>query len=175
MNSSEKAAIVNKLDSLKNEYTRNPNNVGAIHNAAILYSILDGTYDAYTTDEIVESTEKAMKYLGFVIIRSFGKEDIEIIDNFVNEAIEGDDLSFFNKLRELYPNRSREIQALEYYVYTVQQYSDINIIRNYTDGFIATVNKGSINNDIKKSIEQNVSIAPASFELWTYIDKLESK
>lgn len=59
----ERTAIKAQVDSLKSIYKADASNIGAIHNAVILQTLLDDDMDFNTTEELVQSVVGAMNKL----------------------------------------------------------------------------------------------------------------
>lgn len=171
----KRTLIQNLIDSLKNEYTLNPNNAGALHNASILQSLLFNNLNVKTTLELVQSVFKSFDALGIENTNMSEEEAVNKIDNFF-ENIYDDDISvIYNRLGTIHPERKGEFKVLTSYFTNIQTMSNIEDIANYTEGYTSIINSSTISVNEQKKINANISIALASLKLWTFIDSLPKK
>lgn len=167
----EKAKIIVMIDSLKNEYVKDRNNVGAIHNAAILSTFIQNNQNYSNTTQLVESTLSSLKKLG---VNTSGVNISQLainVDKYFQDIDDPDDHVVFERLRKLDPNRTDELNVLENYFSNVQYLDNLYDITEFTDNYVHIIDKSKISYTAKSNIISNISIAPASFNLWNNVIK----
>lgn len=168
----ERTVINNQIDSLKGEYAKDNTNFGALHNAAIFSILLDDDMDFETTEELVSSTVSALSALGF------NTDDVDIktlsndVDCFFDDIYSDNTDVMFDRLAKKYPEKKQEYKILNQYLSTVENYDSPVEIQNFTKGYVTIINKSKVSAETKAVLNTNISIAPASHQLWMSVDEL---
>ena len=172
MSPQQQATIKNQVDSLKTAYIADPTNLGAIHNAVILQSLLD--YDFYfdTTDELVKSIIRALNKLGFITSDLDVKAAAKEIDDFFNTIYDTNISVMYERLTAKYPNRKEDFKILEHYLSTTETFGTIEDIVTFSKGYVNIIEQSKISQTAKELLKSNISIAPASYQLWGEIDTI---
>ncbi len=161
-----------QIDSLANAYASNNVNIGAMHNASILKSLLDDDMSGSTYEEIAASTINSLNELGYdtsdVSVDNVASEIEYFFDNFYSN----DATTMFSKLTNKFPERSMEFRILNNYLSTSQSLGNTNDLKKFTDGYTTIINQSNLPTVEKNLLNSNISIAPSSFQLWNQIDKL---
>ena len=172
LSTAEKNAIQNQIDDLVLIYRNDSTNFGALHNAAVLTILLEDEMAFSNTEELASSTLNSLKKLGLNISGVSEKDVANDIDMFFDEIYSDDTNIMFNRLSARYPERKAELSILEDYITTVQDFESIDDIENFTNGYISIINNSQIKSCDKEKLSSNISIAPASRQLWEEIDAL---
>lgn len=166
----ESIIIQNQIDSLKNLYILDTENIGALHNASILQSFLDNDMEFESTEELVSSILLSFKKLGLDTSIYDAKTAVNEIDNFSNN-IEDEDISLvYQRLSLEFPEKIDIFNILNHYLICTEQLFSVENIDNFTSGYFQIIENSNIDNDSKSLLRKNLSITPASHILWREID-----
>lgn len=168
----EQLLIESQIEIYVKQYKTDRSNFGALHNAAILSSLLNSEMDYKDTKELAESTLKSLERVGYNINNILVNEVINDINVFFDEIYSEDTQIMFDRLIKKYPNRSEELQVLCCYLTNVEDLTSVEDIEQFTAGYLSIVNNSSIDEKEKEKLTKNISIAPSSFILWREIDGL---
>lgn len=166
--------INNRIDSLVDVYQQDGTNIGALHNAIILKSFVEDDMDFETTDELVNSIVFSVTALGLEIAEVDESAVVNEIDDFFENIYDEDVSVMYNRLSLRYPEKREEFQILDRYPSTTENLSSVQEIIEFSDGFISLINESNISSDSKQFLEENISIAPASHDLWRIIDVISN-
>lgn len=168
----ERAQIKQKIDSLKLEYQADCNNIGAIHNAAILQSFVDGDMDFDTTEQLVNSVIASIKSLGFETSGIVVKDVVKEIDDFFNEIYDEDVNVAYERLSQKYPERKDEFNIQRQYLSSIEKLTTVDDIYNFTKGYMQVIDNSNVSKELKNNLKANISVAPASNALWHAIEQM---
>ncbi len=172
LSNQERIIITNQVDSLKSVYLSDDTNIGALHNAVILQSILNDDMDFETTEQLVQSIMTSINDLGFETHELVVQDVVNEIDEFF-ETIYDDDISvMYDRLSKKYPERKEEFKILNQYLSTTENMGSVEDIMKFSEGYVSIINQSNISPAIKKALNSNISIAPASHKLWRMVETL---
>ncbi len=172
MSTNERSEIEGQIKDLIQIYHNDSTNFGAFHNAVILNLLLEDDMDFNTTQELATSTLKSLSELGFDTSNISIDALVNDIDCFFENTYSDDTDIMFNRLISKYPERKSELQILKNYIGTVEDFDSIDDIKDFTDGYTAIINQSQIKKSEKEKFTSNISIAPASRQLWEKIDSI---
>lgn len=171
--SPEAEQIRHKIDSLMVRYRQNPNNAGALHNAGVLTCLLNNKFNESTSEEIVRSSVDALISLGISSLKNVNIKEMAMgLDDFFTNIYDDNSATAFARMQKLDPTSKDQYDVIINYISNVENMHDLEMIRDYSDKFISVVRESSIPETDKDLIEQHISIAPASIELWEWIETL---
>jgi len=148
-------------------------NVGALHNASILQSILDDDMDFETTEELVQSVVASMNKLGVTLPNFDVQAATHEVDIFFDEIYDDDISVMYNRLSVKYPERKEEFMILNQYLQTTEQLNSVEDIKEFSDGYTKIINQSKISPEVKLELESNITITPASHQLWRTVDAIQ--
>ncbi len=172
MSPQQQATVKHQIDSLKLVYLTDTTNLGAIHNATILQSLLDKDLYFDNTEELVKSVRNALQKLGFETSNFDVKTTTREIDNFFATIYDTNISVMYERLTTKYPERKEEFQILNHYLSTIETLTNIEDIIEFSQEYINIINQSKISHPSKKTLRSNISIAPASHQLWQEIDDI---
>jgi len=168
----ERTIITNQVDSLKSVYLADDTNIGAIHNAVILQSILNDDMYFETTEQLVRSIIASVNALGIELHELDVQDVVHEIDEFF-ETIYDDDISvMYDRLSKKYPEREEEFKILNQYLSTTENIGSVEDIMEFSEGYVSIINQSNISPAVKKALSSNISIAPSSHKLWRMVETL---
>lgn len=144
--------------------------IGALHNMAILNLLLKDKFEYSTTQELVESTKNSLASLGVNVANVDVAKTVQKVDKFFEEDYSDDTNVMYDRLIAKYPAKKEELKVLKGYIANVQQLNTQQDIKNFTEGYLAIIRGAAIPVSSINSIESNIQLAPASYELWEQID-----
>ncbi len=164
--------IESKIDSLIAVYKNDELNIGALHNATILQSIITDDMEYTSTAELVSSVISSLASFDI----SFPDVDINQtaleIDNFFENIYSTDVTVMYNNLSEIKPECQQEFEIISQYLETIDQLDSMETIDSFTDGFRTIVAKSDLSSEKKEIIQENITVAPASLKLWQFVDQI---
>lgn len=172
LSTTERNQIRDQINDLVQIYRNDSTNFGAFHNAVILNLLLENKMDFNTTEDLASSTLESLSDLGFDTSNINTETLATDIDSFFENIYSDNTDIMFERLVAKYPTRKSELQILENYILTVENLDSINDIKDFTDGYISLINKSQIRKSEKEKLSANISIAPASRQLWEKIDSI---
>lgn len=174
ISSSKREDIEHQVDSLKRTYISNPLNVGAIHNASILQSLLDDDMDFNDNVSLIESTIRSFNHLGFDlnVLNPDIKTLTEELDDFFLYIYKDDINETYSVLTDRYSERSNEFKVLNKYMSYIENLNSLEDVIKFTEDYGDIIKNSKVSNEEKNRMIENISIAPASLQLWMQIDEL---
>lgn len=172
LSTNERNQIRDQINDLVQIYRNDSTNFGAFHNAVILNLLLENNMDFNTTEELASSTLKSLSDLGFDTSDTNAETLASEIDCFFENTYSDNTDIVFDRLISKYPKRKSELKILKNYILTVENLDSINDIRDFTDGYTSIINQSKIKTCEKEKLSANISIAPASRQLWEKIDSI---
>lgn len=169
--------IRHEIDSLKQSYLTNPNNDGALHNAVILQSLFNGELLAETTEQVAQHSLRSLQQLGlsrFATAMNVNELAIDL-DDFFAKYYDEDVNIMYDKLSTEFPKRANDFKVLKTYFTNIQSLNSVESIQNYTVGYVSVINSSNLTVNAKEELYRNISIAPASCQLWIEVEELFSE
>ncbi|MBD5422041.1 MAG: hypothetical protein HDR49_03295 [Bacteroides sp.] len=169
----EKVMLSHQIDSLKNVYLSDTTNIGAIHNASILQSLIDDDFEFETTKELVESVVASVKKMGIDIedidVNKVANEVDDFFENIYDDSIE----LMYKRLSERYPDRAAGYRLLSHYLSTIEALTSVEDMIEYTDGYVELLDECDLPLEFTGRIRKNLTIAPGSYHLWKGVEELK--
>lgn len=128
--------------------------------------------DFDTTEQLVNSVIASIKSLGFDTSGINVGEVVKEVDGFFKEIYDEDINVAYDRLSQKYPERKDEFNIQRQYMSTIENLTSIEDINNYTKGYILIIDNSKISKELKTNLKSNISVAPASNELWRAIDQM---
>ncbi len=172
MSTQDIAVITAQVDSLKNVYEMDPTNIGAIHNAAILQSLLDYDMGFETTEELVQSVVGALHKLGVSLPGFDFHATVREVDDFFKNIYDDDISVMYSRLAVKYPEKQEQYEILDQYLSTTEVLNSVEDIAEFSDGYATIIDQSSIAPKVKQDLKKNISIAPSSHQLWREMDTI---
>lgn len=164
--------LTNQRDSLISVFRTDKTNIGAIHNASIIQSYLEGDTDFKTTEDLVISVLISLESLGLDISQINKSEVVNEIDHFFDQIYDEDISVMYDRLSKEYPDRKDEFTIQCQYLSTMNELTTLEEILAFSNGFIDIVNGSNLTKTKKDEVKSNLSVAPSSYQLWRTIDSL---
>ena len=128
----ETQAIHHSIDSLRNVFAQDPQNFGAIHNAAILNMFVENM-DFNTTEELITQTVETLRTFGCDVDDVNISETVAALDDFfANVYIINNDDTTFENLKLRHSDRVMQIDVIKDYYTTVQDFTSLDDIQKFT-------------------------------------------
>ena len=162
-----------KIDTLMNEYHHVENNFGALHNAVVLKSIVQGSFAATEIEDIVTNTIELLASSGVNTTNFSPSEEIVAqIDEYFNNPLRKDVLRFFEEKAKNDRQNYQIYNCMYIYYNNVENFGTLKSIRDYTLRAQMAVDDLDIDEKSKKYLKNSFSIVPASLSLWMEVDRL---
>ena len=162
-----------KIDTLMNEYHHVENNFGALHNAVVLKSIVQGSFAATEIEDIVTNTIELLASSGVNTTNFSPSEEIVAqIDAYFNNPLRKDVLRFFEEKAKNDRQNYQIYNCMYIYYNNVENFGTLKSIRDYTLRAQMAVDDLDIDEKSKKYLKNSFSIVPASLSLWMEVDRL---
>ncbi|MDE5660148.1 MAG: hypothetical protein K2I28_04555 [Muribaculaceae bacterium] len=176
MTTQEIEELSSQIDSLKVEYQKDNTNFGAIHNAAILTMLINDQWEYNSTVELAESTIAALSELGVDMGNVTANEVATDIDSFFSDIYDSNVDVMFNRLKQKYPLRRKELDVLQCYLNTTDSIDNLDDVILFTNGYVNIIKEIDKNakdlTDIEKSeIVGTITIGPNSLSLWQQLSE----
>lgn len=166
LSAQESLKLTIQIDSLKVAYQRDSTNIGAIHNATILSIFLNKLIDYNTNEELMESVHQTLNNWGIQTPNWDNHFMAAKLDEYFNEVFSADDAVMYENLYRKYPFEANRISILKNYYNSIQNFESVAALKEYTTGYVELINSSRLNEFDKIELQSNISIAPASAELW---------
>lgn len=161
--------LENQIAGLKETYYKDPNNLGALHNACILKIMMDCPLIIPPDTDMTGPIIKSLNELGVDTSDVCNKALKNEIDIFIQEMYDDDISVIIGRLKVIHPQRSHLYDILELYFNNVVTFDDIDNIDEYTEGFLIKIDRSPIPlNDIQL-LHRYISIVPASLKIWIQV------
>lgn len=162
----ETQAIHHSIDSLRNVFAQDPQNFGAIHNAAILNMFVENM-DFNTTEELITQTVETLRTFGCDVDDVNISETVAALDDFfANVYIINNDDTTFENLKLRHSDRVMQIDIIKDYYTAVQDFTSLDDIQKFTKGYLKIIDKDFLIPEEREIIHGNISVFPSSSDLW---------
>lgn len=161
-----------QLDSLVSVYRSDNTNFGALHNASILQSLFNDDFEFDTTEQLVYSISASIDALKIPFQEIDAYVAVSEINGFYERVYDDDISVMYSRLCELYPEKADEFEIQVRYLSAIGNLDTYGDIYKFTEGYISIIKNSDIPIVGKRELQSNLTIAPASFQLWQTIDSL---
>lgn len=167
-----KHTVDNMIAELRSDLQTNGVDLGTLHNAAILTLITKNQLQGSNIRELTANTFSALAELGVDVSNVDFEAAANEVEVFMRDIYDPEDDVLCAKFIAKYPESKEEILVVKKYCDTATKLLTEDDIIQFTDGYKAVIDNSKIENSSKNSLQQTLTIAPASAELWRSIDAL---
>lgn len=158
----------------ESEYRKNPSNFGALHNAAILRIFLEDVSDNFIDIDdtyITNTTLQSLSNLGMDISEINPILALEYLTDFYGNVVDENTAVMFSRLNARHPEKRFQLRFLQNYMNGFGELNSVEDMIEYSDGCYQLLDDSGLDDGIILELKENISIAPASMQLWQLVDK----